>query len=141
LMQLSEQIARHLAREKRLAQAQAQTPAPKTLRTPDEQVPNLAQMGMGGMMGQPGPGRGGMMPGGGMGGPGMPGAANAQPDDYGQDLVDLIQRTIAPGTWDVNGGAGSAYYWHPGRAMIIMQTGEVHDQIADLLLQLERAGH
>jgi type 1 glutamine amidotransferase len=46
---------------------------------------------------------------------------------------------IAPGTWDVNGGAGSIYYWAPGHAMVILQTDDVHDQIADVLLQLQNA--
>ncbi len=58
--------------------------------------------------------------------------------DYGQDLVDLIQRTIAPTTWDVNGGQGSIYYWSHGRALIIRQTDEVHEQIGGVLEQLGR---
>lgn len=32
-------------------------------------------------------------------------AANAQ------DLIDLIQTTIAPDTWEINGGRGSIYYF------------------------------
>jgi hypothetical protein len=75
-----------------------------------------------------------MMGGGPLGGPGQ------FSDDYGPELVELIQQTIAPQTWDVNGGLGSAYYWRPGRALVIRQTGNVHDQLGGLLEQLGRAG-
>jgi hypothetical protein len=137
LIQLSDQISRRVAREKRLAQNQPGDQAPKTLQPPEDKPAELAQMGMmGGMAGRPGFGGGAM---GGMPA-GAPGAQNNQPDDYGQDLVDLIQKTIAPSTWDVNGGAGTIYYWNPGHAMVIMQTDDVHDQIADVLLQLQNAG-
>lgn len=59
--------------------------------------------------------------------------------DYGPDLVDLIQRTIAPDSWDVRGGPGSIYYWRPGRALVVRQTTEVHEAIADGLGQLRGA--
>ena len=72
-----------------------------------------------------------------MGGGAFGGQAN---NDYGEELVDLIQKTIAPSTWDVNGGLGSIYYWRPCRAMIIRQTGDVHDQIGGVLQQLGKAG-
>ena len=61
-------------------------------------------------------------------------------DDYGQHLVDLIQKTIAPSTWDVNGGLGTIFYWRPGRALVVRQTGEVHDRMGNALDQLRRAG-
>ncbi|UCE88582.1 MAG: hypothetical protein JSW10_09600 [Pseudomonadota bacterium] len=73
------------------------------------------------------------MPGGGFPAQGQ-GAA-----DYGQELVELIYRTIAPTTWDVNGGPGSIYYWQPGRALIVRQMGTVHQQLGDALEQLRRA--
>jgi general secretion pathway protein D len=52
--------------------------------------------------------------------------------------VELIQRTIAPSTWDVNGGPGTIRYWRPGMALVIRQTSEVHDDVADFLKQLDR---
>jgi len=52
--------------------------------------------------------------------------------------MDLIQRTIAPSTWDINGGPGTIYYWSPGRALVIRQTSEVHGEVADVLDQLQR---
>ncbi len=63
-------------------------------------------------------------------------AANPAVPDYGLDLVDLIQRTIAPDSWDVRGGPGSIYYWRPGRALVVRQTTEVHDWLAETLEQL-----
>jgi hypothetical protein len=61
-------------------------------------------------------------------------------DDAGPVLVDLIQKTIAPGHWAPQGGPGTIYYWRPGRALIIRASQEAHEQIGDLLRQLERAG-
>jgi len=149
LLALARQIERQVAaRRKEAAQAggQAQGQAPPTVRVP-QQGGVLAQRGAwhGMMPGAMGPGamRPGMMRPGvmapGMMGP-MGGAAN-QPPDAGEQLVDLIRQTVAPETWVENGGSGSMYYWWPGRALIVRQTDEVHEQIADLLRQLQRAGH
>ena len=66
--------------------------------------------------------------------------AQAPADDAGQDLVEMIQAVIAPTTWDSVGGNGSIYYWRPGRALVIRQTDEVHEQIGQVLDQLERMG-
>ncbi len=78
----------------------------------------------------------------GFGGPGMSGGmmggGGPYGFDHGPELVDLIQQTISPQTWDVNGGPGVIYYWRPGRAMVIRQTGEVHRQIGGLLEQMGR---
>ncbi len=83
---------------------------------------------------------------GGFGGPagmraaGMGGNTGGANDDYGQQLVDLIQRTIVPASWDVNGGPGSIYYWRPGRALVVRQTQQTHEDLAGVLQQLRRAG-
>ena len=81
------------------------------------------------------------------GGAGLPdamrgafGGANRAKDDYGEDLVELIQKTISPKTWDVNGGPGAIYYWRPGRALVVSAPGEIHDQIGDVLEQLGKMG-
>ncbi|MHB8901622.1 MAG: hypothetical protein ACYC6Y_22950 [Thermoguttaceae bacterium] len=60
-------------------------------------------------------------------------------DDYGQHLVELIQKTVAPSSWDVNGGLGTIFYWRPGRALVVRQTGQVHDEMGGVLGQLRRA--
>ena len=137
LAHLADQIARRVAREQREATG-PQTA--KSVKTPADRDDNLAQRG--GPMAA-GPGFGGMgfgRPG--LAGPGFPGGAAGpgQNADYGLQLVDLIQRTIAPSTWDVNGGLGSIYYFRPLRALVVRQTDEVHGRIGDALQQLERAG-
>jgi hypothetical protein len=59
--------------------------------------------------------------------------------DYGPDLVDLIQRTISPATWDINGGNGSVVYFSPLRVLVVSAPGTVHDQVGDVLGQLRAA--
>jgi len=86
-----------------------------------------------------GPGQGGFGAPGGMMGPGGPG--NNAPPDNGQDLVDLIQTTIAPKSWDANGGPGTIYYWKSQHALVVRNTAEVHQDLADVLEQLNRASH
>lgn len=137
LGQLADQIRARLAREQRLAQNQR----PKSVAAPPDKAGPLAQQwaaagAPGGMIGRGGMGFG-AGPGGGFGQAGFAGQPGTQ--DYGQELVDLIQRTIAPRSWDVNGGPGSIYYWYPGRALVIRQTQEVHEQIGGVLEQLGRA--
>lgn len=85
------------------------------------------------------PGGMGMQPAGG-GGPLMGMGGQGQNDDHGEQLVDLIQTTIRPNTWERVGGPGSIYYWRPGRAIVVRQMGDVHDEIGDVLRQLNRAG-
>jgi len=140
LMKLARQIQARLAREQR--RAREEKPASIDLPERDE---TLGQFGggfggMGGGMGGFGGGMGGGMGGMGMGGPGMGMGmgGNALVGDASQELIDLIQKTIAPASWDVNGGPGSIYYFRPGHAMVISNTEEVHGQVNDVLDQLRR---
>ncbi len=91
----------------------------------------LAQMGASGMLpsgvSQP-PQPMGFGPG------GMGGAAMADFDT----LIDLITSTIAPDTWDEVGGAGAIEPFPTNLSLVISQTQDVHEQIADLLDQLRR---
>jgi hypothetical protein len=121
LAQLSQLLARRDARQTRLAKNQA--PAVPTIGKP---LGVLAQQAPAGGMGGVG---------GGMGG----GPAQAD-DDYGPSLVELIQTTIAPTTWDVNGGPGSIYYWRQQRALVVRAGDDVQDEIGGVLDQLNRAG-
>lgn len=50
----------------------------------------------------------------------------------GQSLIDLIQRTIRPEFWDVNGGPGSMVYWDAWHCLVVRATAEVHHQIGGL---------
>lgn len=126
LNQLSIQLKKRIARNKRLAKRKP----PQQIRAPENSGEQLAQR-VGGAAPPVQPL---------VGGGGAPARGRQPNDDYGQQLVDLIQKTIAPSTWDVNGGLGTIYYWRPGRALVVRQTGEVHDQMGDALGQLRRAG-
>jgi len=85
----------------------------------------------------------GMLPGGsqsrpsqplGYGAGGMGGAALADFDT----LIELITSTIAPDTWEDLGGPGAIEEFPTNLSLVISQTQDVHDQIADLLEQLRR---
>ena len=137
LGQLSDQISAQIVRQKRLANS----PRPKSVGAPDQKAGPLAQQwggGMGGAGRMMGAGGMGMGLGGGLGQGGFGGQWG--PEDRGQELVDLIQRVIAPQSWDINGGPGSIYYWSPGRALVIRQTQEVHEEIGGVLEQMGRMG-
>lgn len=125
LLDLSQQISKRIAREKRLAENQAKDrpasvelpPGKGGLLAQQVAVPNIAA---------------------GFGQSGF-GQRTAPGGDYGPQLVELIQRTIAPMSWDVNGGPGSIYYWYPGRALVVRQMDAGHDDIGNLLRQLGQA--
>jgi general secretion pathway protein D len=67
---------------------------------------------------------------------GPPSAGGAQADF--QSLIDLIQNTISPQTWDTTGGPGAIRQFDTNLSIVVSQTQEVHEQIADLLEQLRR---
>ncbi len=54
-------------------------------------------------------------------------------------LIELITATVAPDTWEDLGGWGSIKPFPANLSLVVSQTQEVHDQIADLLEQLRRA--
>ena len=53
--------------------------------------------------------------------------------DNGPALVALIQRTISPRTWDINGGQGSIQYYRPLRVLVIRAPGAVHGDVGGVL--------
>jgi general secretion pathway protein D len=53
-------------------------------------------------------------------------------------LIELIEQTIAPQSWDTVGGVGSVSGFETNLSLVVSQTQEVHEQIADLLDQLRR---
>ena len=65
---------------------------------------------------------------------GMGGAAMADFDT----LIELITSTIQPETWDEVGGPGAIESFPTNLSLVISQTQQVHEQIADLLEQLRR---
>ena len=78
--------------------------------------------------------------------PGMPGAPAPPPAsglggaagaDF-QSLINLITSTVSPNSWDEVGGPGAVESFNGNLSLVISNTQEVHDQIADLLDQLRR---
>jgi hypothetical protein len=100
----------------------------------------MGGMGGGGGFGGGGGGLGGFgfrnVGNGGQGGGGGAGGAAGQAGDLSDDLIELIQDTIAPDTWDVRGGQGSIRYYSPNPALIIRQTSEIHGDVGDVLGQV-----
>ena len=79
-----------------------------------------------------------------LGGPGKIFATGQQPAaveprggaaqlDHGRMLVELIERTIMPRSWDVNGGPGTIVYYAPLHALVVSATEEVHEKIGGIL--------
>jgi hypothetical protein len=128
-MRLSDQITLRVARERRLAKTRE---AEKRKHAPGAKADSMESA-----EGAPGARRDAYLAP--LAAPARGGAAMRMPD-HGEELVELIQTVIRPETWDVNGGTGTIYYWYPGRALVIRQMDEVHEEIADVLGQLRRAG-
>ena len=53
------------------------------------------------------------------------------------DLIRLIQSTIDPSFWDVNGGVGTIVFYSPLNALVIRATEEIHYKIGGSISQLE----
>ncbi len=53
-------------------------------------------------------------------------------------LIELVTATIAPESWDEVGGPGAVAPFQGNLSLVISQTQEIHEQIADLLEQLRR---
>ncbi len=68
-------------------------------------------------------------------GPGGAGGGTAADFD---SLIDLITQTVAPPTWDHNGGKGNVAPSPANLSLVVSQTQEVHEEIVDLLEQLRR---
>src|SRR5271157_1234288 len=124
LDQLCAQISKRIAKDKAAAKSDS-TVKSVTLDKRKQNGVALAQMGV--------PAAGGA-------GTGAAAGQNVSADN-GQQLVDLIQNTISPKSWDVNGGACTIYYWQPQHAIVVRATGDIHEEISDTLEQLNRASH
>jgi general secretion pathway protein D len=70
--------------------------------------------------------------------PGGPGGVSAGIKPDFDSLTELITSTIAPQTWQEVGGPGSIAGYENNLSLVVSQTQEVHEQLADLLEQLRR---
>ncbi|MEX1224694.1 MAG: hypothetical protein WEA31_09125, partial [Pirellulales bacterium] len=50
------------------------------------------------------------------------GPRNNQANDEGAELVELIEKTISPESWDVNGGSGTIVYWGNLKVLVVRNT-------------------
>jgi hypothetical protein len=64
----------------------------------------------------------------------------AQTASNAQSLIELIERTIDPDFWDVNGGPGAIVYYAPLQCLVIRATSEVHGKIGGVLGGVRDAG-
>ncbi|HEX4130130.1 MAG TPA: hypothetical protein VHZ24_08810 [Pirellulales bacterium] len=55
----------------------------------------------------------------------------------GPELVELIEDTIAPESWEKRGGPGVIRFWGPSNALVVRQTTEAHEALAQLLRDLQ----
>lgn len=73
----------------------------------------------------------------GMSGSGPGGMGGGVVADF-DSLINLITTTISPQSWDDVGGPGSVEGFETNLSLVVSQTQDVHEQIADLLDQLRR---
>ena len=55
-------------------------------------------------------------------------------DWQGDELVDLVTAMVAPSSWDIVGGKAVCRF--AGNYLVVQQTSQVHDQLADFISQL-----
>ena len=67
---------------------------------------------------------------------GTRGGRAQQAPNNAQALVELIQTTISPDSWDVNGGESTVFYYAPRHALVIRAPAEVHSRTRRLLIDL-----
>lgn len=61
------------------------------------------------------------------------------PADMGPELVELIEATISPATWNINGGPGAIVYYAPLHVLVVAAPQNVHEEIAGVIRQLNIA--
>lgn len=112
------------------------SPSPLMLTSSDAAAPAgagvVAQMRSAGLLSSSGQGRPPIPQT--MGPGGMGGGVGADFDS----LIELITSTIAPETWEEVGGPGAIQGFETNLSLVVSQTQEIHEQIADLLEQLRR---
>lgn len=70
------------------------------------------------------------------------GGGNRNPvDDEGAELVELIEKTIDPDSWEINGGNGTIVYFGNLRVLVVRNTRDVHGQLQDLGDALRKVGN
>ncbi len=85
------------------------------------------------------------LPGAAVGAPGRPrvptgagGGLTAATAQQAQQLVDLIESTVMPSSWQASGGTGAVKYFAPGMVLVISATDQVHEQVGGVLGDLRK---
>ncbi len=60
--------------------------------------------------------------------------------DNGPELVSLIEATIHPEHWDINGGPGHIHYYRPVMVLIVRAGSVQHEDMSNLLEGLRESG-
>lgn len=68
------------------------------------------------------------------------GGRMAPPWDHGEELVDLIESTINPASWQSNGGSGVIRYYRPLRILVVGASMQIQNDTIELLTKLRAAG-
>lgn len=55
-----------------------------------------------------------------------------------EGLMQLIQSTVHPDSWDERGGSGAIKFYETTLSLVVRQTPKVHEELRDLLEQLRR---
>jgi hypothetical protein len=53
-------------------------------------------------------------------------------------LLQIIEKTVSPKSWEKAGGSGSVQFFPMGMALVVYQSADVQDEIASLLANLRR---
>ncbi len=131
--ELQELVGRRLLRTSASLKRRLKTDSPsgpETVATADREL--LAQQLPGVRRGQGGPQA---APGAAGAGGNSLGAATAQ---QAQQLVDLIESTVMPSSWQTNGGTGAIKYFAAGMVLVISATDQVHEQVGGVLGDLRK---
>lgn len=70
--------------------------------------------------------------------PGGGGGSGGQSFANFDSLIELIQTTVVPDTWDLLGGPSTMRQYEQNLSLVISTTSEVHDQISELLESLRK---
>jgi hypothetical protein len=62
--------------------------------------------------------------------------AAQQADTLGPELVELIEETIRPESWDRVGGNGVIRFWAAQNVLVVRQTTDLHEDLAKLIEDL-----
>jgi Bacterial type II and III secretion system protein len=62
----------------------------------------------------------------------------AEVDKTGERLGKLLKSMVAPESWEGKGGRGTLDYYPLGMTIVVNQTADVHERIAELLNQLRK---